>query len=101
MLLLIPPLLFMPGNHAVAVTTSIQGVMVGISRVTFLDRRDFYVYSLSAILSLHHWACVLWCCWVSSLKCFVTADVTQDCSFGVVLMSPLLKDRVKVWSVLV
>lgn len=98
MLLLIPPLLFMPGNHAVAVTTSIQGVMVGISRVTFLDRRDFYVYSLSAILSLHHWACVLWSCWVSL---GVTADVTQDCSFGVVLMSPLLKDRVKVWSVLV
>jgi len=50
-LLLIPPLLFMPGDHAVAVTTSIHGVIVGMSRLVSLARRDICVYSLSALHS--------------------------------------------------
>ncbi len=50
-LLLIPPLLFMPRDHAVAVTTSIHGVIVGMSRLVSLDRRDIWVHSLSALHS--------------------------------------------------
>ncbi len=49
MVLLLLPLLFMPKDHVVAVTTSIQGVIVGISRVMSLDTRESCVYSLSAI----------------------------------------------------
>ncbi len=35
MLLLTPPLRFMPKDHDVAVTTSMQGVIVGKSRLMF------------------------------------------------------------------
>ena len=49
MLLLMPPLLFVPGDHAVAATTSIRGVIVGISKLMSLDRRESCVYSLSVV----------------------------------------------------
>lgn len=48
MLLLIPPLLFMLGDHAIAVTICVQGVIVGIYRLMSLDMCDTCVYSLSA-----------------------------------------------------
>ena len=47
--LLLPLLLFMPGDHVDAVKISIQGAIVGMSRVVSLDKRDICVYSLSPI----------------------------------------------------
>jgi len=40
-----------------------------------------------------------WHCCAFQLGCCVTADLTQDQSFGVVLVSPLLGDKAKAWSV--
>ena len=38
-----------------------------------------------------------WHCWAFQFGCLVTADLTQDQSFGVVLVAPLLGNKAKAW----